>query len=75
VPALRGARAARLRTIEGQPPILREPPSACPFRARCALAVPRCALENPARRAIAPGHDVACHRAEDTAAPLEVVHA
>jgi peptide/nickel transport system ATP-binding protein/oligopeptide transport system ATP-binding protein len=75
IPPLRGARAARLRSIEGQPPILREPPAACTFRARCPLAVPRCALENPPRRAIERDHDVACHRAEDTAAPLELRHA
>ncbi len=69
VPSLRGARAARLRTIEGQPPILRAAPTACPFRGRCTMAVARCAAENPLRRAVAEGHEVACHRAEDTALP------
>jgi oligopeptide transport system ATP-binding protein len=34
-PAITGAREARLKVIEGQPPILTAPPTACPFRARC----------------------------------------
>lgn len=67
IPALHGPREDRLKTIEGQPPILRAAPSACPFMSRCAFAVPRCGLENPARRTLLPGHDVACHRAEDLA--------
>jgi peptide/nickel transport system ATP-binding protein/oligopeptide transport system ATP-binding protein len=75
VPALRGARAARLQVIEGQPPMLRAAPTACPFMRRCPLAVPTCGIENPPRRAIEPGHDVACHRAEDTARPPERAHA
>ena len=72
VPALRGARAARLRVIEGQPPILRAPPAACPFAARCAEAHDRCRVANPARHAVGPGHDVACHLADP--ARLEVAH-
>jgi oligopeptide transport system ATP-binding protein len=66
VPALSGQRAARLQVIEGQPPILMAAPVACSFRDRCAHAFDRCALENPARRAVddaqlGQGHDVACH--------------
>ena len=72
VPALRGARAARLRVIEGQPPILRAPPAACPFAARCAEAHDLCRVANPARHAVGPGHDVACHLADP--ARLEVAH-
>lgn len=65
VPALHGPRLGRLNTIEGQPPILRAAPSACPFMNRCTLAEPRCGQANPARRTLTPGHDVACHRAEE----------
>ena len=78
VPALTGARAARLEVIQGQPPLLQGEPKACPFRARCAHAHARCEAENPARRAIdglpvGHGHDVACHW---TPAPTqEVAHA
>ncbi|MDX5356262.1 MAG: ABC transporter ATP-binding protein [Rhodobacterales bacterium] len=74
IPALHGAREARLRTIEGQPPILRKAPAACPFMSRCRHAVPLCGLENPARRTLTPGHDVACHRAEELAVTQEVAH-
>ena len=45
----------------GEPPLLVAPPSACPFRNRCTHAHDRCARENPARRLIETGHDVACH--------------
>ena len=66
IPSIAGAREARLQVIEGQPPILSAPPTACPFRARCVHAMEICSHENPARRAVdaAPlghGHDVACH--------------
>ena len=60
VPRLKGARAAKLEVIEGQPPIMKAAPSACAFRARCSVAMDRCARENPLRQTIAPGHDVAC---------------
>jgi peptide/nickel transport system ATP-binding protein/oligopeptide transport system ATP-binding protein len=75
IPALRGAREARLKSIDGQPPILRAAPAACAFRNRCRMAIDRCGAENPARRSIAPGHDVACHRAEETAAFSRAAHA
>ena len=61
VPKLHGPRDAKLRVIEGQPPLLMAPPGACPFRNRCAHAHDRCAAENPLRRDVDPGHDVACH--------------
>ncbi len=60
VPRLKGARAVKLEVIEGQPPIMKAAPSACAFRARCSVAMDRCARENPLRQTIAPGHDVAC---------------
>ena len=60
VPRLKGVRAPKLEVIEGQPPIIRAEPSACAFRARCSVAMPRCGQENPQRLTIAAGHDVAC---------------
>ncbi len=60
VPSVTGERAERLKVIEGQPPMLGATPTACPFRARCAYRFDRCERENPARRDISPGHDVAC---------------
>src|SRR5204863_5689657 len=47
--------------IMGNVPDAREPPSGCTFRDRCPHAMPRCAAETPALRAIAGGHHVACH--------------
>ncbi|RVT84025.1 ABC transporter ATP-binding protein [Rhodobacteraceae bacterium CCMM004] len=60
VPHVRGERAKRLEVIQGQPPILGAPPDACPFRDRCDHAFDRCARENPQRRPVGHGHDVAC---------------
>ena len=60
VPSVRGAKAAKLNVIEGQPPIMMADPDACPFRARCAHAFDRCAQENPPRYPVGRGHDVAC---------------
>jgi oligopeptide transport system ATP-binding protein len=70
IPSISGAREARLQVIEGQPPIMNDAPTACPFRARCGHAMAICEAENPARRALdgAPlgqGHDVACHWSPD----------
>jgi oligopeptide transport system ATP-binding protein len=66
VPKITGGREARLKVIEGQPPILSEAPTACPFRARCEHRFETCDKVNPPRRAIdgravGRGHDVACH--------------
>ena len=61
IPALHGEREEKLRVIEGQPPVLAGAPIACPFRDRCVHAFAQCAVENPKRREVAPGHDVACH--------------
>lgn len=60
MPRLRGARAAKLDVIEGQPPIIKAQPSACAFLARCPAAMERCGRENPQRTSIGEGHDVAC---------------
>tara|TARA_R110002074_G_scaffold22945_3_gene69699 strand:- start:4812 stop:5807 length:996 start_codon:yes stop_codon:yes gene_type:complete len=61
MPKLHGTRDEKLRVIEGQPPMLGRQPTSCPFRDRCAHAFDRCAQENPQRRPIGEGHDVACH--------------
>ena len=66
IPRITGPRDTRLKVIEGQPPILNAPLTACPFRARCEYRFDTCDAVNPARRAIdaqpiGQGHDVACH--------------
>ncbi len=55
----RGAPAVVLR---GEASAGAEP--GCRFRARCPVAVDRCAVEDPALRPVAPGHAAACHLAE-----------
>ena len=60
VPKVHGERDPKLSVIEGQPPILMAEPSACSFRDRCPHAFDRCGRENPRRRDVAQGHDVAC---------------
>lgn len=57
--------AERKRTIlTGDVPNAANPPSGCPFRTRCPVAVERCAQEEPAWRPLRPGHYVACHLAQ-----------
>ena len=61
IPRLVGARSAKLKVIEGQPPMLAAAPTACPFMPRCGHAMARCGRENPQRRMVGASHDVACH--------------
>jgi oligopeptide/dipeptide ABC transporter ATP-binding protein len=60
IPRVDGQREARLRSISGQPPNLAAHPASCPFAARCPHVFDRCRAENPLRRIVSPGHDVAC---------------
>jgi oligopeptide transport system ATP-binding protein len=78
IPKITGEREARLKVIEGQPPILNAALTACPFRARCEYRHEACDKANPARRAVdsqpvGQGHDVACHW--HAPAGREVAHA
>nr|WP_298805814.1 oligopeptide/dipeptide ABC transporter ATP-binding protein [uncultured Pseudokineococcus sp.] len=61
-------RLGRREVLRGEPPSPADPPSGCRFRTRCALAVDRCAHEQPLLRLAAgddPARTVACHRAEE----------
>jgi peptide/nickel transport system ATP-binding protein/oligopeptide transport system ATP-binding protein len=60
VPSVRGGRAAKLKVIEGQPPVMMAAPTSCPFRPRCAHAMAVCARVNPPRYDLGQGHDCAC---------------
>jgi peptide/nickel transport system ATP-binding protein len=55
--------SARLASIEGTVPDLRNPPQGCRFAPRCPFRIARCEVEAPALRAIGSDHGVACHRA------------
>jgi len=71
IPSISGKRAARLTVIEGQPPLVVGAPTSCPFRERCAKAMPVCAVKVPTRYESSAGHDTACLLAD----PLEVANA
>ena len=62
-PSVRGA-AGELESIAGAPPSLIEPPPGCRFSPRCDLAVDVCREREPELRALAAGHEAACHLAE-----------
>jgi peptide/nickel transport system ATP-binding protein len=49
----------------GEIPNAINPPSGCHFHPRCPLAKELCRLEEPPLREIRPGHQVACHYAEE----------
>jgi len=64
MPRLDRARAERLVPIPGTPPSLINVPSGCPFHPRCRYAASlngRCETEVPELRAVALGHQAACH--------------
>ena len=47
--------------VKGEIPSPLNPPSGCHFHPRCPHAMPRCSVEKPLLREIAPGHLSACH--------------
>lgn len=53
-----------LISIAGGLPNLLDPPTGCRFAPRCPFATERCKVEPPRLQAIAPGHEAACHYAE-----------
>jgi oligopeptide transport system ATP-binding protein len=50
----------KLFSIEGQPPVLYEKPTACPFAPRCKWALEHCWQENPPLIEVSPEHRAAC---------------
>ncbi|MDB5416258.1 MAG: oligopeptide/dipeptide transporter, ATPase subunit [Rubritepida sp.] len=60
--------AGRLAAIAGQPPDPADPLAGCRFQPRCASAIGRCAIEEPALDRLAPGHRARCWVAQDQAA-------
>jgi peptide/nickel transport system ATP-binding protein len=57
-----------LVAIEGQPPDLASLPPGCSFAPRCPMAEARCQEAAPGLELAGPEHQVACFRAEETAA-------
>jgi oligopeptide/dipeptide ABC transporter ATP-binding protein len=56
----RHRRDERLRSIAGQPPLLRAAPASCSFAARCSHTFDLCRQKNPPLLRVAPAHDAAC---------------
>jgi peptide/nickel transport system ATP-binding protein len=54
-----------LRSIDGQPPSLLEPPTGCRFHPRCKFAKEVCARDEPAMVEYRPGHFASCHFGRD----------
>ena len=59
-----GDRRHRIKPVEGIVPELHDLPTGCSFCPRCPWADARCAAADPPLRELAPGHQVACHKAE-----------
>ena len=55
------ARKHRFTALKGEIPSPLNPPPGCHFHPRCPHAMPRCMVEAPVSREIAPGHHSACH--------------
>ena len=66
------ATSDRLEPIPGNPPSLLNPPSGCPFRPRCQMAVDQCAESVPELVTVGEGHASRCHRTADIEVPAEV---
>ncbi|MBK9120500.1 MAG: ATP-binding cassette domain-containing protein [Phycisphaerales bacterium] len=59
-----------LPLLHGEPPSPLNPPVGCVFHPRCPMAEERCRSERPELRLLSPGHEVACHYMEQTAASI-----
>ena len=60
VPSMDSDKTAPLRSIEGSPVSVFDPPKGCPFAARCSKATERCFTELPKAAELAPGHISSC---------------
>jgi peptide/nickel transport system ATP-binding protein len=65
IPKVGAAKARRLEAIPGVVPDLLQLPSGCHFRERCARAISRCTVIDPALEQLQPAHWAACVRASE----------
>jgi oligopeptide/dipeptide ABC transporter ATP-binding protein len=59
IPRLNEERGSRLTPIPGQPPDLLNPPTGCPYAARCPKVQPRCRQEKPKLMSVGRGEQIA----------------
>lgn len=60
IPTIENTGKAKLDSIEGQPPSLRQELTLCPFAPRCKFAFARCWEERPRLETVGQNHYVAC---------------
>jgi oligopeptide/dipeptide ABC transporter ATP-binding protein len=65
VPQLEAAAARERIVLEGELPSPSNPPSGCTFHTRCPFATERCRTDEPQLEAVAEGHFVSCHYADE----------
>ncbi len=69
-PSRRGPGRAKLPTLPGQPPSLRDRPVGCAFHPRCDVRESRCSVEEPPWRRVSPERGGLCWRIEGGGAGL-----
>jgi oligopeptide transport system ATP-binding protein len=60
LPRMDSSEKYRLTAVQGNPPMLYEEPTICPFAPRCTYAFDRCWKENPPLMDVGPAHRAAC---------------
>jgi peptide/nickel transport system ATP-binding protein len=68
VPDPRAPLSVAAETDRGEPPKVIDPAPGCRFRWRCPLAIDTCAQVTPVLAEMRPGHDAACHVAQQAGA-------
>lgn len=66
IPSIDLPEGERLKSIDGMPPSLKNPPVGCPFFERCENAMPRCRQELPKYKSYSSTHRGMCHLEEST---------